>query len=121
MSGRNRGWVLWLVCAAMGWTWNGMGAESEPAQAKDSPKKEHFVFAGDIDYLDGANLEALGSGKGGLPTTDSEGNMYLVCKYSTCRIRCIRADGRVETIAGDKLYGLIGPVLIRPLGLVKVE
>ncbi len=52
-------------------------------------------------YLDGPALEALGSGKGALPTTDPEGTLYRVCKYSTYRITCIRVDGRVETITGD--------------------
>jgi hypothetical protein len=92
-------WILSAFCAVAGLAQE--TAQVKPGTEKTAPKREHFVFASDIEYLDGANLEALGSGKGGLPTTDSEGNMYLVCKYSTCRIRCIRADGRVETIAGD--------------------
>jgi hypothetical protein len=94
------GWLmLWVMCAAVCVTGIGLAADTQPPPA--APKREHFAFASDIDYLDGPRLEALGSGKGSLPTNDPDGNLYLVYKYSTCRIRVVRADGRVETIAGD--------------------
>lgn len=66
-------------------------------------QRTHIAFASDIDYLDGLSLEALGNGNGNgaLPTTDREGNLYLIWKYATRRIRCVRVDGIVETIAGD--------------------
>jgi hypothetical protein len=68
---------------------------------RELPKWEHFAFASDRDYLDGPNLEALGTGHGALPAVDREGNIFFILKYSTSMIRCIRADGRTETIAGD--------------------
>ena len=97
MIRKNR--VLFLLMAGVvaGWMGDGVAADS----AKDAPKVEHYAMAADIDYLDGPRLEALGRGKGHLPATDVDGNLYLVCKYSTCRIRCILADGTIETIAGD--------------------
>ncbi len=99
MARSTRGLIVLTVWAIAGWAARGEGAGADTP--KVVPKREHLAFASDVESLDGPALEALGSGKGALPTTDAEGNLYLICKYSTCHIRCIRADGWVETIAGD--------------------
>jgi hypothetical protein len=91
--------ILLSALAAAGWA--AQGADGGGAPAGSAPKWEHYAFASSVENLDGPNLEALGTGHGALPTTDSEGNVYFILKYSTCRIRCLRADGWTETIAGD--------------------
>lgn len=70
---------------------------------KADVQRIHWAFASDIGYLDGLKMEALGNGNGNgaLSTTDSEGNLYLIWKYDTRWLRCVRVDGIVETIAGD--------------------
>jgi len=91
--------VVSMGCVGLGWAGTCPGGETVAAAEK--PKLEHYAFASDRETLDGPNLEALGTGHGALPAVDSEGNVYFIVKYSTSRIRCVRADGWTETLAGD--------------------
>ncbi len=82
-------WILAAVFAAAG----------EVSQT--AAKMERFGFATDVDYLDGPEREAIGSGRGTFTTIDTDGNLFIVNQHITAVIRCLRADGRVVTIAGD--------------------
>lgn len=91
--------IITIAFTTAGLVWKGVGVEEE--SSKLLPKREHFAFASDIEYLDGSRLEGLGSGHGAMPAVDDDGNVYYVWKYATSRIRCARVDGSIETIAGD--------------------
>lgn len=70
-------------------------------EAKTQAKLEHFAFAAALDLLDGPRLEALAPTSYKLVANDVDGNVFFMWKYSTSWIRCVRADGQIETIAGD--------------------
>ena len=77
------------------------GLASPPA-AKGLLVKEHFAFALPGGYLNGPRKEAMDHRGGFSPAeADAKGNIYGVGVLGGMLIRCIRADGQVETITGD--------------------
>lgn len=79
----------------------GLAAPVNAQQTKSRAKLEHFAFAAALDLLDGPSLEALAPTSYKLMANDADGNVFFLWKYSTSWIRCVRADGQVESIAGD--------------------
>lgn len=84
-------------------------APAEPLDGNAAPKNERFrveqfALAGPSEYLDGPRLEAM------LPyhrvgQCDVDGNLYLIPLMGFGSLRCARVDGRMQTIAGDNVWG----------------
>ncbi|GIW81381.1 MAG: hypothetical protein KatS3mg105_3188 [Gemmatales bacterium] len=76
----------------------------KPATSDKGFRVEHFALAGPSEYLDGPRTEAM------LPyhrvgQCDADGNLYLVPLMGYGALRCARVDGRMQTIAGDNVWG----------------
>jgi hypothetical protein len=64
--------------------------------------KDYFAFVLPGGYLNGPRREAMDHRGGFNPAeADAKGNIYGVGVYGGTLVRCIRADGQVETITGD--------------------
>jgi RNA polymerase sigma factor (sigma-70 family) len=79
---------------------------SAPPAAMGGPLVlEHFAFVLPDGYLNGPRKEAMDHRAGfGPAEADAKGNIYGMGSWGGVLIRCIRADGQVETITGEDYY-----------------
>ncbi|MBA4387169.1 MAG: hypothetical protein C0404_04250 [Verrucomicrobia bacterium] len=64
------------------------------------PQSVHYAVAAWWDYLDGPRLGAMVMAHRGV-TCDNQDNLYVLPAFGLPALRCIRANGMVETITGD--------------------
>jgi hypothetical protein len=64
------------------------------------PQSVHYAVAAYWDYLDGPRLESMVMcHRGGV--CDEGNNLYFLTAFGLSALRCVRANGMVETITGD--------------------
>lgn len=76
------------------------GQEPEKKTVAVVPESVHYAVAAPWDYLDGPRMGAMIMAHRG-SMCDDQDNLYLLTYYGLPVLRCIRANGMVETITGD--------------------